>query len=225
MKDTVRHKAMFYRTPAWLERLLPGVLWGETQPSNRVYLSFDDGPNPRSTMRVADVLRELNVRAAFFLRGDRCIHFPTVVERLARDGHSLGYHGWSHEPWIFPQRYRSEIDPDLLPQGLLYNLSSSPRLYRPPYGRFSPYALRWIRQHQGLMVLWRMHFRDWSQTFEVDQERHTLQGALRGGDLLLLHDHGRNSSTLPGLLHCLAETAREMNLELADFRTLLEKIR
>lgn len=61
----------------------------------RVALSFDDGPGP-ATGALLDVLAARGARATFFLLGMNVERAPAVVERLARDGHVLGNHSFSH---------------------------------------------------------------------------------------------------------------------------------
>jgi peptidoglycan/xylan/chitin deacetylase (PgdA/CDA1 family) len=47
--------------------------------------------------RVLDVLRRHDVRATFFVPGHTVLAYPSLVERIAADGHELGHHGWAHE--------------------------------------------------------------------------------------------------------------------------------
>jgi len=61
----------------------------------RVALTFDDGPGP-ATPRLLDVLAAHGVRATFFLLGENVVRSRDVAVRLARDGHLLGNHSWSH---------------------------------------------------------------------------------------------------------------------------------
>ena len=59
-------------------------------------LTFDDGPNPKWTPRLLDVLGELGVKATFFMLGGRAEAEPGLVRRIAGEGHLIGNHSWSH---------------------------------------------------------------------------------------------------------------------------------
>lgn len=61
-----------------------------------VILTFDDGPHPRQTRRILDVLDQDCVRAAFFLRGDKARRHRKLTRQIIERGHRLGGHGWAH---------------------------------------------------------------------------------------------------------------------------------
>src|ERR1035441_5122638 len=61
-----------------------------------VALTFDDGPDPVTTPRVLDVLREKQVRATFFVVGRRAEQHPELVRRALAEGHLVENHTWSH---------------------------------------------------------------------------------------------------------------------------------
>jgi len=61
-----------------------------------VVLTFDDGPSPTTTPKVLDALAQECVRATFFLIGQHAAAHPELVRRIAAEGHSIGYHTWSH---------------------------------------------------------------------------------------------------------------------------------
>lgn len=59
-------------------------------------LTFDDGPYPPTTSKVLAALANECVRATFFLIGQHAAEFPDMVKRIAREGHTVGHHTWSH---------------------------------------------------------------------------------------------------------------------------------
>lgn len=62
----------------------------------RVALSFDDGPGP-ATPALLDVLAARGAKATFFLLGKNLERAPQVAERMAREGHVLGNHTFTHQ--------------------------------------------------------------------------------------------------------------------------------
>ena len=69
-----------------------------TQPSpgRRVALTFDDGPDPRWTPKIAAILRRNHVPATFFVIGSEAARHPDLVRLLVRDGNELGNHTFTH---------------------------------------------------------------------------------------------------------------------------------
>ncbi len=63
---------------------------------NEVALIFDDGPNPEVTPALLDVLKDKKVPGNFFLIGARAEEFPEVAQRIAREGHEIGNHTYTH---------------------------------------------------------------------------------------------------------------------------------
>ena len=69
--------------------------------AERVYLTFDDGPDPQWTPRVLDVLDEAGVKATFFAVGQQAQRSPDLVRRVHGAGHAIGNHTYSHRhPWF-----------------------------------------------------------------------------------------------------------------------------
>jgi chitooligosaccharide deacetylase len=61
-----------------------------------VLLTFDDGPDPRFTPQVLDVLGEAGVKATFFCVGRRALAWPELVRRIVAEGHGIGSHTMTH---------------------------------------------------------------------------------------------------------------------------------
>ncbi|MGY3420578.1 peptidoglycan/xylan/chitin deacetylase (PgdA/CDA1 family) [Bradyrhizobium sp. F1.13.4] len=79
---------------------------------HEVVLTFDDGPHPPTTSKVLAALAQECVRATFFLMGLHATEHPDMVKRIAREGHSIGHHTFSH-PFMarIPlDKAKSEID-------------------------------------------------------------------------------------------------------------------
>ncbi len=62
-----------------------------------VVLTFDDGPHKMLTPPILDVLAKHCTKATFFMVGQRSLHFPEIVRDVARRGHTIGTHTWSHQ--------------------------------------------------------------------------------------------------------------------------------
>lgn len=62
-----------------------------------VYLTFDDGPSTVVTGNILDTLEEENIKATFFIVGERAESRKEVLRRIAREGHTLGIHSSTHD--------------------------------------------------------------------------------------------------------------------------------
>ncbi len=208
-----------------IEKLIPNSLWGFRDVLSReVYLTFDDGPSPDATPKLLDFLKANRIQAAFFFRGDRMIRHPEIVLKAFDDGHTIGYHGFSHKRWLLlkTKDYHREIHPGRLPEELKKCLHSSPRLLRPPYGIVDPFTLRYCLLTGAKLVFWRLIVYDWDQKYSDRQIIHSLQQQVVPGDIVVLHDGNHRGSALPGILEQTIKTWKTMGIQPGQFSTLLD---
>ncbi|MEU6036778.1 polysaccharide deacetylase family protein [Actinomadura sp. NPDC047616] len=183
--------ALLHAGPAasWLpvvRRRLPGL--AGVGHAGHVALTFDDGPDPRSTPLFLDELRRLGCRATFFLLGDMLRRHPELGRRIAAEGHEVAVHGWGHRNSLVtrPGRVTAEIAraADLVAAVT----GTEPVWYRPPYGVLSAEALAAARRRGLRPVLWTAWGKDWTRTATPASVLATLAPGLRGGATVLLHD-------------------------------------
>src|ERR687898_2164393 len=62
----------------------------------RIVLTFDDGPDPRTTPRILDSLREHDLKALFFVLGRHVKERPGLLRRIVKEGHTIGNHTYNH---------------------------------------------------------------------------------------------------------------------------------
>ena len=60
------------------------------------YLSFDDGPNPKYTEQILDILKEYDIKATFFMMGKYIDRYPEIALRVQEEGHTIGCHSYDH---------------------------------------------------------------------------------------------------------------------------------
>ncbi|MDE5888805.1 MAG: polysaccharide deacetylase family protein, partial [Bacilli bacterium] len=107
---------------------------GHIDPSKpMVALTFDDGPNAKSTPRILDTLEKYNVRATFFDLGSLMLRYPEIVKREAKLG-EVGTHTYSHKNLnkLSPEELAEELR--LSREASVQVLGYEPKLLRPPYG-------------------------------------------------------------------------------------------
>lgn len=74
----------------------------------QVYLTFDDGPSSKSTVKILDILKNENVKATFFIIGNNAKEHPDIIKRIKDEGHQVAIHTNTHN---YKQIYSS---PDAL---------------------------------------------------------------------------------------------------------------
>lgn len=61
------------------------------------FLTFDDGPSPKVTPQILDILKKNDIKATFFLIGELVQYYPDIVKREVAEGHLIANHTYSHE--------------------------------------------------------------------------------------------------------------------------------
>jgi len=153
-----------------------------------VALTFDDGPDPRSTPAFLAALRERRVRATFFLLGESVARWPALARELVDAGHEVGVHGWDHRCLARrgPRATRAELA--RAREMIADRTGSLPRWYRPTYGVATLTALREARRLGLTPVLWTHWGRDWTGHASAESVFHLASRDLAGGATVLLHD-------------------------------------
>lgn len=166
-----------------------------------VGLTFDDGPHPEHTPRLLDRLGELGVPATFFLIGREAERYPDLVRRMAREGHEIGNHSYSHPRRSDITARQSAADVARGTGVLAGILGRAPTLYRPPNGKVTAGDLWGLWRHGLTVVLWNVDPKDYSKP-NADAVREWFRGtSLSAGDLVLFHDnHPHAAEVLPELI-------------------------
>ncbi len=175
----------------------------------RVYLTFDDGPDPRWTPQILDLLAQARMHATFFAIGEFAQREPALLRSIAAAGHAVGNHTFSHRhPWLMRSRAaRAQVRDGA--KALSDVIGREVFLFRPPHGRARPCMTDEARLHGERMVMWDRSAIDWGWLGTAPRIAARL-ARVCAGDIVLMHD-GRNEHNRPDqLLHVLPDFLREL---------------
>ena len=162
---------------------------GRERVDSGVALTFDDGPDPDGTPDVLDVLDAAGARATVFMVGEQAMAHHALAREVAERGHEVALHGHEH---VDHEELGGRAADDLA-RGLgtlEVATGRRPRLFRPPYGRFSEVSYRACEDLGLEPVYWSAWGLDWEP---IPPER-IADLALRDlddGAILVLHDSAR----------------------------------
>ncbi len=157
--------------------------------ARQLALTYDDGPNDPHTLRLLEVLAKHDVRATFFLVGRYVQQRPQIVRELAKAGHVLGNHTFTHPNLIFCSELQTRIQLAECSRAIEDAAGLSPKLFRPPFGGRRPSTLRIAREMGLEPVMWSVTGWDW-EAKPADYVEGKVTGQVKGGDIVLLHDGG-----------------------------------
>lgn len=164
------------------------------KPTKKIALTFDDGPHPRYTERILDILAKYNVKATFFVIGVNILNYPEPLCSIHAAGHEIGNHSFSHNN-------RKDLDgSDALLEmqkceDLIYRYTKEkPKLFRPPRGSCNDCVEQAADSLGYSVVLWSIDTLDWKNTPSGEISK-TVLGAAKGGDIILMHDYTSGTNT------------------------------
>ena len=200
---TAAYLSCTFRTP-----LFGGVSGRRRQPGCFA-LTFDDGPDPRYTATISELLADRGHHATFFVLGAAARRYPELVAQLAGDGHEVAIHGYDHRLLAFslPTTVRSQIS--RTETAAMAATGRPPAcLFRAPHGVRSPWLGRTVAGMGYRLCGWDGRIFDTANP-GVDIIAERVRRELREGAVILLHDgdgSGKGSpreqtvQALPGLL-------------------------
>jgi len=172
-------------TGQWFGRTFTGFGRG----SKKIALTYDDGPNDPHTLKLLEVLAEHDVRATFFMIGRYVRERPDIVREVARAGHVIGNHTFTHPLLIFESTAQTGIQLSECRSALTDAIGEHSNLFRPPFGGRRPTTLRVARDLGLETVMWNVTGYDWNAPPAAKIEKKVAR-QMRGGDVILLHDGG-----------------------------------
>ncbi|MEY9964761.1 peptidoglycan/xylan/chitin deacetylase (PgdA/CDA1 family) [Streptacidiphilus sp. MAP12-16] len=163
------------------------------QGPRAIALTIDDGPHPEWTPQVLGILGRHGITATFCQVGEQMQAYPTLVRRVAAEGHLIANHTWTHPDLarVSPGVLLSEIE--RTSAEILRITGTAPGIFRAPYGVWTAETFAACRQLGLRPVDWSVDPRDWSRpgtahiVREIEQHTH-------GGSIILEHDGGGDRS-------------------------------
>ncbi|MDD5262795.1 MAG: glycosyltransferase [Methylacidiphilales bacterium] len=193
-----------------------------------VTLTFDDGPDPKWTPKVLDILKEEKVHAVFFLVGRQAERYPDLVRRIVTEGHEIGSHTFFHPDLseAYPEQVRLELNST---QRLLQAITGhSTILFRPPYiadskpSRVSELRPLLLAQELGYIILAQeIDPRDYEKP-GVHEILKRVQEQRPLGNVLLMHDGGGNRQQTVEALPQVIQYLRERGDHIVSASELLD---
>lgn len=164
-----------------------------------IALSFDDGPHPRLTPVILEILEEYGIKATFFMVGENVGYYPAAARAVVEAGHEIGNHTFSHRK--FGRMGRADMEREIVScEEAIAALTERPvRFIRPPEGEMSETVRRVAGDLRYRVILWDVDTRDWAHTPPDEISRHILD-TVQAGDIILMHDFIGYDSPTPEAL-------------------------
>ena len=173
-----------------LKPAFPNCLWAGSLREPTIALTFDDGPHPRYTPQLLQVLDRYSVTASFFWLGACVRQNPKIAKSVSDRGHWIGLHGYDHRsfPMLSTAALRDTLEQTQAEIAIACQLDPQVvRDVRPPNGLFTPQTLNLLQQWRYRPVMWSVVPEDWvSPGINIVVQRVLQQ--VQNGSVIVLHD-------------------------------------
>lgn len=188
-----------------------------------VSLTFDDGPDPKNTPAVLDVLKKHHTPATFFLVGNRAETNPALVKRIAGEGHEIGNHSMSHADYNKKEIEFIHNDIKQCNDVIHKICGQRPELYRPPGGYLS-YDLVALTQKEKLKIAYwtyQQDSKDWKPGRKPSQIADHIVKHIKPGQIIILHDGSSNGLATAKALDILIPELKDREYKFITMRDLI----
>lgn len=173
---------------------------GETAPpqseaphEKRIALTFDDGPDPKTTIQILDTLKKYDAKATFFMLGSRVEYYPETAKAVKAAGHEIGNHSWNH-PDLSKMPLPKALEEINRTTAIIQKVTGEkPTVFRPPYGA---YTEQLTKQTIPPITLWNVDTLDWKYR-DANKLLEEVKKTTNDGSTVLMHDI--HQSTADGL--------------------------
>jgi cellulose synthase/poly-beta-1,6-N-acetylglucosamine synthase-like glycosyltransferase/peptidoglycan/xylan/chitin deacetylase (PgdA/CDA1 family) len=207
---------------------------------NQVAISFDDGPDPKWTPRILDILKQKGVKGTFFLIGAEAAENIGLMQRIAREGNEIGNHTYTHPDISEISQQQTDLQIKLTERLFASKLNVQPLYFRPPYDideepETDDQAAPIVPiQNEGYIVIgskidtndWNEHPRKSPQ--EIAQSVLDFLQLMKTkpqfrGSVILMHDGGGDRSATVAALPVLIDTLRAHGYTFVPVSALMGK--
>jgi cellulose synthase/poly-beta-1,6-N-acetylglucosamine synthase-like glycosyltransferase/peptidoglycan/xylan/chitin deacetylase (PgdA/CDA1 family)/spore germination protein YaaH len=208
--------------------------------ANEIALSFDDGPDPKWTPKILDILKQKNAKGTFFMIGAEAAENVSVMKRVMREGHEIGNHTYMHPDISEIPARRLDLEVQLTERLFASKLGVQPLYFRPPYDideepdtddQAAPVVQ--IQKDGYTIIGSKLDTSDWNEhprktTAEIVSSILAQLDTMKvkpqfRGSIILLHDGGGDRSVTVAALPVLIDTLRARGYTIVPVSALMGK--
>ena len=193
-----------------------------TLPSDQkvIALTFDDGPWPKSTALILDILKRNNIKGTFFVLGQNVQNYPDLTKRIVAEGNTIANHTWYHlYHKMNPQTAAYEVANT---SDIIFKTTGiKTDLFRPPGGIMNNGVAAYARSNKYAIIMWSSDSTDYSRPGVPRLINNIFRSAKPGG-IVLMHDGGGDRSHTVKALPEVINKFRKQGYEFVTIPEMLE---
>jgi len=177
-------KTYLTKTPKLIKELFPNYVWDLNNGENVLHLSFDDGPHPKITPWVLNMLEKFNAKASFFCVGENITKYSEIHKEIQYQDHVVGNHTFNHlNGWKTNTKMYLE---NVKKADLVINNNNG--LFRPPYGKIKTKQAKYLLKNGYKIIMWDILSGDFDHNLNKVQCLQNIIKNTQKGSIIVFHD-------------------------------------
>lgn len=202
---------MLVKPPKFIQRIFNSYVWRNENSQKKIWLTFDDGPDPITTPFILKTLKKENVRATFFLVGEQIEKNPQLLRDIIKNGHVIANHSYSHKNGWTTNKLNYVEDVEKCQKYMPKNI-----LFRPPYGKIT-FSQSSVLKKKYKIILWDILSYDFSSKISPQKVKRNIINNTNAGSIIVLHN---NKKSFNNLSIILLETIKDLKKKEFVFSTI-----
>lgn len=183
--------------PTYYNKIYNKKIIKNTDENMKIMLTFDDGPDPRYTNDLLDVLKKNQIKAIFFVVARNAERNPDIIKRMKDEGHEIALHSLEHKnAWLYSRLYMKKDFYESLE--IMNKLGVDVKFYRPPWGHTNMFTMGFADKLGLKVFLWDVMAEDWDKETSAELIIEKIEKRTLPNSIICLHDAGENSGGASG---------------------------
>ena len=201
-----------YNPPLIIKKIFSEFYWQTT--NKKILLTFDDGPKPGTTEKILEHLSSLKIKALHFCVGNNIKEYPSLVNELISEGHTIGNHTLNHK--YLTRISESEVNGEIeqVNSVLVDDFNYYVKYIRPPYGRFNLTVRKLLNNTNLKVVMWNLVTYDYKNDWE--KVKFAVDKFLQKNSIVVLHDSDKSKEIILDSIKYIADAAALRNFEFGE---------
>lgn len=201
-----------YNPPSLVKSLFNNTQWDSI--TNKILITFDDGPNPKTTEIILNELEKYSIKSIFFCVGENLERYPTIVKEILSQGHEIGNHTYCHK--MITKLTQTEIisTVEKVQRISLHNFDYNINYFRAPYGKIKLNLSKTLSSFKLKNVMWSLLTYDYKNDLNI--VKFALYKYLNANSIIVLHDSNKSKDIIVDSIKAIVEISEVKKYQIGN---------
>ncbi len=192
-----------YNPPLIIKRLFKDFSWQTS--NNKILLTFDDGPNPKSTEKILNLFSKLKIKALFFCVGKNVERYSEWTKNILNEGHIIGNHTFNHKILTRLNKIDSLEEINSFNSLMIEKYECKVKYFRPPFGMVNFKTKKLMNETGMKCVMWNLLTYDYKK--DIKKVKLIVYNYLQINSIIVLHDSSKTEDIIEDSIKYIVDAA------------------